>query len=73
VSVGTVLAVHVYPLGTVAAIGTRLTRARIQAGKDQADALHRLGQDLHTLRAQADGELGEGDPWPISPNGTSAS
>jgi hypothetical protein len=29
----------------------------IQAGKDQADALHRLGQDLHTLRAQADGEL----------------
>ena len=57
VSVGTVLAVHVYPLGTIAAIGTRLTRARIQAGKDQADALHRLGQELHTLRAQADGEL----------------
>ncbi len=57
VSVGTVLAVHVYPLGTIAAVGTRLIRARIQAGKDQADALHRLGQDLHTLRAQADGEL----------------
>lgn len=73
VSVGTVLAVHVYPLGTVAAIGTRLVRARVQAGKDQADALHRLGQDLHTLRAQADGELGEGDPWPTSPNATSAS
>jgi hypothetical protein len=57
VSVGTVLAVHVYPLGTIAAVGTRLTRARIQAGKDQADALHHLGQDLHTLRAQAGGEL----------------
>lgn len=56
-SVGTVLAVHVYPLGTIAAVGTRLIRARIQAGKDQADALHRLGQDLHTLRAQAGGEL----------------
>jgi hypothetical protein len=62
VSVGTVLAVHVYPLGTVAAIGTRLVRERLRAGKDQADALHRLGQDLHTLRAQADGELREGDP-----------
>ena len=57
VSAGTVLAVHVYPLGTIAAIGTRLVRARIQAGQDQADALRRLGQDLHTLRAQADGEL----------------
>ena len=57
VSAGTVLAVHVYPLGTIAAIGTRLIRARIRAGKDQADALHSLGQDLHTLRAQADGEL----------------
>lgn len=57
VSAGTVLAVHVYPLGTIAAIGTRLIRARIQAGKDQADALHRLGQALHTLRAQAGGEL----------------
>jgi hypothetical protein len=57
VSAGTVLAVHVYPLGTVAAIGTRLIPARIRAGKDQADAFHRLGQDLHTLRAQAGGEL----------------
>jgi len=59
VSAGTVLAVHVYPLGTIAAIGTRLIRARIQAGKDQADALHGLGQDLHTLHTQADGELGD--------------
>jgi hypothetical protein len=57
VSVGTVLAVHIYPLGAMAAIGTRLVRARIQAGKDQADAFHHLGQDLHTLRARADGEL----------------
>jgi hypothetical protein len=57
VSAGTVLAVHFYPLGTVAAVGTRLIRARIRAGKDQAEALHRLGQDLHTLRAEADGEL----------------
>ncbi len=57
VSAGTVLAVHFYPLGTAAAVGTRLIRARIQAGKDQAEALRRLGQDLHTLRAEADGEL----------------
>jgi hypothetical protein len=57
VSVGVTLAVQVHPLGAVAGVGTRLIRSRIQAGRDQADALGRLGQDLRTLRAQADGEL----------------
>jgi hypothetical protein len=57
VSVGVAFAVSVHPLGTIAGEGTRLIRARIEAGTDQADALHRLGRDLSTLRAQADGEL----------------
>jgi hypothetical protein len=45
--------------GTIAGEGTRLIRARIEAGTDQADALRRLGRELSTLRAQADGELAE--------------
>jgi hypothetical protein len=57
VSVGVAFAVSVHPLGTIAGEGTRLIRARIEAGTDQADALFRLGRDLSTLRAQADGEL----------------
>lgn len=57
VSLGVTLAVSVHPLGAIAGVGTRLIRSRIRAGRDQADALHRLGQDLSTLRAQADGEL----------------
>jgi hypothetical protein len=57
VSVGVAFAVSVHPLGTIAGEGTRLIRARIEAGTDQADALRRLGRDLGTLRAQADGEL----------------
>jgi hypothetical protein len=59
VSVGVAFAVSVHPLGTIAGEGTRLIRARIVAGTDQADALHRLGRDLSTLRAQADGELAD--------------
>jgi hypothetical protein len=59
VSLGATLALHVEPLGAVAGYGTRLVRSRIRAGRDEADAFHRLGQDLRTLRAQAEGELGK--------------
>jgi hypothetical protein len=59
VSVGVAFAVSVHPLGTIAGEGTRLIRARIEAGTDQADALRRLGRDLGTLRAQAEGELAD--------------
>jgi hypothetical protein len=59
VSVGVAFAVSVHPLGTIAGEGTRLIRARIEAGRDQADALRRLGAGLRTLRAQADGELAD--------------
>ena len=59
VGVGVAFAVSVHPLGTIAGEGTRLIRARLEAGTDQADALRRLGRDLSTLRAQADGELAE--------------
>jgi hypothetical protein len=45
-------------MGAAAGLGTQLIRARIQAGLEQADALRSLGQKLHVLRAQADGELG---------------
>jgi hypothetical protein len=58
VEVGVILAVHIHPLGAAAGLGTQLIRARIQAGREQAEALRRLGQRLHVLRAQADGELG---------------
>lgn len=57
VSLGVTLAVGLQPVGAVAGLGTRLVRARIQAGHVQAGALRRLGQDLWTLHAQADGEL----------------
>ena len=58
VEVGVILAVHIHPLGAAAGLGTQLIRARIQAGREQADALRSLGQKLRVLRAQADGELG---------------
>jgi len=45
-------------MGAAAGLGTQLIRARIQAGLEQADGLRSLGQKLHVLRAQADGELG---------------
>ena len=57
VGVGVAFAVSVHPLGTIAGEGTRLIRARIEADRDQAGALRRLGRDLSTLHAQAEGEL----------------
>ena len=59
VSIGTTLAVHLQPLGAAAGLGTRLIETRIQAGKDQADALRRLGQELRMLQAQAAGEVAD--------------
>jgi hypothetical protein len=59
VSAGVTLAVRLHPIGTIAGLGTRLIRSRIQAGRDQAGAFHRLSQDLGTLRAQSDGELAD--------------
>jgi hypothetical protein len=49
VSMGVNLAVSIHPLGAAAGLGTRLVRSRIQAGRDQADALRGLGQELRTL------------------------
>jgi hypothetical protein len=57
VSWGTTLAVGIHPLGAAAGLGTRLVRARLRAGQDQADALRRLGQDLGTLRDQAGAQV----------------
>jgi len=57
VSAGVTLAVSVHPLGAAAGLGTRLVRSRIRAGLDEADALGRLGEELRTLRAEADREL----------------
>lgn len=59
VSLGTTLAVGIHPLGAAAGLGTRLVRARLRAGQDQADALSRLGRDLSALRARADAELAD--------------
>jgi hypothetical protein len=56
-SYATTLAVGFFPLGTAVGVGTRLVRQRIRTGRDEADALRRLGQVLQTLRAQAEGEL----------------
>lgn len=54
------LAIGVYPLATAVGIGTRLVRSRIRTGREQSDALRRLGFVLRSLRAQADGELVRG-------------
>jgi hypothetical protein len=51
VDAAVVLAVHIHPLGAAAGIGTRLVQARIQAGRDQADALGRIGRELSALLA----------------------
>jgi hypothetical protein len=59
VSWGTTLAVGIHPLGAAAGLGTRLVRARLHAGRDQAEALRRLGRDLDALRTQANGELAD--------------
>jgi hypothetical protein len=57
VSAGVTLAVSIHPLGAVAGLGTRLVRSRIQAGQNEAGALHDLGQELSTLRTETDREL----------------
>jgi hypothetical protein len=57
VSKTTMLAVGLYPLGTAAGVGTRLVRERIRTGREEADALQRLGQALRSLGFQAEGEL----------------
>ena len=57
ISKATYLAVGVYPLGTTVGVGTRLVRSRIQTGRSEADALHRLGDVLRRLGADAEGEL----------------
>jgi hypothetical protein len=62
VSMGVTLAVSIHPLGAAAGLGTRLVRSRIQAGQDEADALRGLGEELRTLRAEADRELGDAGP-----------
>jgi hypothetical protein len=59
VSAGVTLAVSIHPLGAAAGLGTRLVRSRIQAGRDEADALRGLGEELRTLRTGADRELGD--------------
>jgi hypothetical protein len=59
VSVGVALAVSIHPLGAAAGLGTRLVRSRIQAGRDEADALSALGEEVRTLHAQADRELAD--------------
>jgi hypothetical protein len=51
VSAATVLAVHIHPLGAAAGLGTRLVQARIQAGRDQADALGGVQRELSALLA----------------------
>jgi hypothetical protein len=59
VSASVTLAVSIHPLGAAAGLGTRLVRARIRAGLDEADALGALGQELRTLRAEAVRELSD--------------
>jgi hypothetical protein len=58
VSTTVTVAVSLHPIGAAAGFGTRLVRSRIQAGRQEADAFHRLGEVLASLRAQADAELG---------------
>jgi hypothetical protein len=55
VSLATTLAVSIHPIGAAAGLGTRLVRARIQTDRDEADSLRYLGDELATLRAEADG------------------
>lgn len=57
VSLGITLAVNIHPLGAAAGIGTRLVRSRIRAGRDEANGLRHLGQELSALRGQADTEI----------------
>jgi hypothetical protein len=57
VSLGTTLAVNIHPLGAAIGFGTRLVRARVQAGRDEASTLRDLWQDLGTLAGQANRDL----------------
>lgn len=57
VSAGVTLAVSLHPLGAAAGLGTRLVRSRIQAGQTEAGAFGQLGEQLNSLRAEADREL----------------
>jgi hypothetical protein len=57
VSAAVTLAVSIHPLGAAAGLGTRLVRSRIQADQNEAGALRELGEELSTLRAEADREL----------------
>lgn len=59
VSATITLAVAVHPLGAAAGLGTRVIRSRIEADREQADALHQLGNVLTTLRAQADNQVSD--------------
>jgi hypothetical protein len=59
VSAGVTLAVSIHPLGAADIAATRLVRSRIQAGVHEADALSGLGEELRTLRAEANRELSE--------------
>jgi hypothetical protein len=61
VSLGTTLAVNVHPLGAAVGLGTRLVRARIQTGRDEAGTLRTLGQDIGTLCAEAKRDLADLD------------
>jgi hypothetical protein len=59
VSLGANLAVDVHPLGAAVGLGTRLVRARIRTGRDEAGTLRDLGQDLGAVRDQANEELAD--------------
>jgi len=59
VSTSVTLAVSIHPLGAAAGLGTRLVRARLRAGADEAAALRSVGDDLRALRAEDDRELAD--------------
>jgi len=59
VSAGVTLAVSIHPLGAAAGLGTRLVRSRLQTGRDAADVLRGLGEELRGLRAEAERELSD--------------
>jgi hypothetical protein len=59
VSLSADLAVNIHPLGAAVGLGTRLVRARIRTGREEAGTLRDLGQDLGALRDQANKELAD--------------
>lgn len=52
VDAAVVLAVHIHPLGAAAGLGTRLVQARLEAGREQSNALGRIGSELSEIRAE---------------------